>query len=85
LAVDHNIYFDTRIGAVAPSTLDGALKFDDWRGRGHDLHSLFVDPLFVGAQDGDFRLKRGSPALEFGFHPLDGRGAGPREKFTERP
>jgi len=84
LAMDHNIYFDTRIGPAPPSLLDGTIKFEDWRGRGHDLHSLFVDPLFVAPQDGDFRLKRGSPAVPFGFHPLDGRGAGPRKQQIER-
>jgi Right handed beta helix region len=84
LAVDHNIYFDTRIGAIAPSTMGGALKFEDWRGRGHDLHSVFADPLFVAPATGDFRLKPGSPALAFGFHSLDGRGAGPRKKYVEQ-
>jgi len=84
LSMDHNIYFDTRAGPAPPSSLDGALKIEDWRGRGYDLQSLFTDPLFVAPQDGDFRLKRGSPALSFGFHPLDGRAAGPRKKFTER-
>jgi hypothetical protein len=80
LAIDHNIYFDARAGAAPPALLVGGLKMEDWRGKGYDLHSLFVDPLFVSPQDGDFRLKRGSPALLFGFHPLDGRGAGPRKK-----
>jgi hypothetical protein len=80
--VDHNIYFDTRSGTHPPVTVDGGLTFLDWRQRGHDLHSIFVDPLFAAPQTGDFRLKGGSPALAFGFHPLDGRAAGPREKYT---
>ena len=83
LAIEHNIYFDARAGPAPPPSLDGALKIENWRGRGHDLHSLFADPLFVAPQDGDFRLQRGSPALAFGFHPLDGRGAGPRKEYTE--
>jgi hypothetical protein len=78
-AIDHNIYFDTRTGPSHPP-LDGGLKFDAWRGQGHDLHSLFADPMFVDPQRGDFRLKRGSPALPFGFHPLDANEAGPRKK-----
>jgi hypothetical protein len=80
--MDHNIYFDTRAGGTYPP-LDGKLKFEAWRGQGHDLHSLFADPLFVAPQKGDFRLKRNSPAVSFGFHPLDARQAGPRKKFTE--
>jgi hypothetical protein len=84
LAMDHNIYFDTRAGPEPPPSLEGALKISDWRGQGYDLHSAFVDPLFVAPQDGDFRLKPGSPALSFGFHPLDVRGAGRRKAYTER-
>jgi hypothetical protein len=81
--IDHNIYFDTRTGP--PHTLSaGGLNWADWRGQGHDLHSLWVDPLFVAPQRGDFRLKRRSPALPFGFHPLDLRQAGPRKEYTER-
>ena len=78
-AIDHNIYFDTRAGAAHPP-LDGKLKFEVWRGQGHDLHSLFADPLFVAPQKGDFRFKRKSPVVPFGFHPLDARQAGPRKK-----
>jgi parallel beta-helix repeat protein len=82
-AIDHNIYFDKRNGP-ARALLDGALKWEDWRGQGHDLHSLIADPLFVAPQRRDFRLERGSPALPFGFHPLDARQAGPRKEYTER-
>jgi hypothetical protein len=84
--IDHNLYFDTRASASHPP-LDGALKFEDWRRQGHDLHSLFADPLFIDPLHGDFRLRRGSPALAFGFHPLDLRGVGPRKKskWQRRP
>lgn len=78
LDMDHNMYFDTRVGPAHPP-LDGVLEFEVWRGQGCDLHSLFADPLFATPQRGDFRLRRGSPAIPFGFHPLDARGAGPRK------
>jgi parallel beta-helix repeat protein len=80
--MDHNIYFDTRSGPMPPP-LDGALKWVDWRGQGHDQHSLIADPLFVAPERGDFRLKHGSPARAFGFNPLDAREAGPRKKYME--
>jgi len=82
-AIDHNIYFDTRSGAER-RPLDGGLKWDDWRGQRHDVHSLWADPLFVAPQRGDFRLQRGSPALAYGFHPLDPRQAGPRQDYIGR-
>jgi hypothetical protein len=75
--IDHNIYFDTRASASHPP-LDGSLKFADWQAEGHDRHSLFVDPLFVAPEKGDFRLRRKSPAVQFGFHPPDLRTVGVR-------
>jgi parallel beta-helix repeat protein len=79
--IDHNIYFDTRAGPSHPP-LDGSLKFEDWHALGYDVHSLFIDPLFVAPEKGDFRLRRRSPALRFGFHPLDLRAAGVRKEFA---
>lgn len=38
---------------------------------GIDLHSKAVDPMFVDPENGDFRLKPNSPALEMGIVPLD--------------
>ncbi len=77
--IDHNIYFDTRVGPSHPP-LDGSLKFEDWQAAGHDVHSLFADPLFVAPEKADFRLRPGSPALRFGFHPPDLRTVGVRKK-----
>jgi hypothetical protein len=77
----HNIYFDTRVGP-APPPMDGKFTFQDWLARGHDLDSIFVDPLFVAPQHGDFRLKRGSPAIAYGFHPFNLPDVGPRKKYA---
>ncbi len=73
LAMDHNLYFDTR---ATNSPLPAELAA--WQKRGHDLHSIIADPEFKNAARFDFRLARRSPALQIGFHPFTLRDAGPR-------
>jgi hypothetical protein len=52
----------------------------EWRERGHDVHSLIADPLFVEVDNDDFRLKSESPALQkLGFEPIDLSTVGPRQ------
>jgi hypothetical protein len=78
LKMDHNIYFDTRSTTGDNSTQE-ALRA--WQQRGHDLHSLFVDPLFAAPRKDDFRLQPNSPALRFGFRQIDLRGVGVRPMY----
>ncbi|MBC8874422.1 MAG: right-handed parallel beta-helix repeat-containing protein [Planctomycetes bacterium] len=62
---DRNIYYckaDRRRG-------DNVLK--KLQGHGVDANSLSVDPMFVDPENGDFRFKPGSPALEMGIVPID--------------
>jgi hypothetical protein len=47
-----------------------------WQKMGHDVHSVFADPLFRDPSKGDWRLKEGSPALALGFKPFDPSEAG---------
>lgn len=62
---DHNIYFCKADRNQSESVLK-KLQND-----GVDTNSLAVDPMFVDPDNGDFRLKPSSPALELGFLPLD--------------
>ena len=39
---------------------------------------MVADPLFVDPENGDFRLKPGSPAAKIGFEPWDLTAVGPR-------
>jgi hypothetical protein len=76
--IDWNDYFDARPGASLEK-----LKFQDadvqkWHARGHDLHSVFADPLFVAPRADNFTLKAGSPALRLGFQPISLKEVGPR-------
>jgi hypothetical protein len=73
---DHNTYWNA---AGKPPVFPGNLKLDQWREWGQDQHSLVADPLFVDAENSDFRLNTNSPALQAGFQPFDVMKAGRQE------
>jgi len=62
---DNNIYF------CKANPEKGKVFLEKNKKDGVDLNSLAVDPLFVDPENGDFRFKPGSPALEMGFTPFD--------------
>jgi hypothetical protein len=82
LEMDHNIYFDTRSKAGDTRTLQ---LLQAWQKRGHDQHTLFIDPLFVAPRQENFQLQPQSPALRLGFHPIDLRDVGIRPKYRRQP
>ena len=52
------------------------MSLQQWREKGYDANSIVADPLFVDADNFDFRLKPDSPALKLGFKPFDYSKAG---------
>ncbi|MBN1465147.1 right-handed parallel beta-helix repeat-containing protein [candidate division KSB1 bacterium] len=50
----------------------------EWQESGQDTASLFGDPQFVDAANGDFDLEETSPAFALGFEPIDRTAIGPR-------
>lgn len=62
---DYNIYF------WKPNPEKGKELLEKNQKEGVDKNSKAVDPLFVNAAKGDFRLKPESPALKMGFVPID--------------
>ncbi len=79
---DNNCYFNA---AGDPVTFAG-MDLPAWQKLGYDQHSVIADPLFVDAENNDFRLKPDSPALKIGFKPFDYSEAGVYgdAKWTER-
>ncbi|MBW3623313.1 MAG: right-handed parallel beta-helix repeat-containing protein [Armatimonadetes bacterium] len=75
--IDRNLYWKQG----QPIEFKGA-SLEAWRERGHDVHSLIADPLFVNPERGDFRLKPGSPAEKIGFRPIDVSKVGPRKTHS---
>ena len=74
-----NLYFDPQ-----RKKLDfGGMTFRQWQKRGLDAGSIIADPKFVDPEKGDFRLKKGSPAIELGFVPFDLSEVGPREGMAK--
>lgn len=71
---DYNLYFRNN-GEGLPFWYNWGEKvwhkLDLWQQEtGNDLHSVVADPLFVDPDNGDFRLKPGSPAI--GLAPVLG-------------
>lgn len=75
--MDWNVYFNPAV-SLQEARFNGK-TFEDWQKGGKDLHSRWVDPLFIDPAQRDFRLRPHSPALELGFRPLEPDRAGPRE------
>ena len=62
---DFNIYYCRANPAIAEATL--VKQQND----GVDVHSKAVDPLFVDPENGDFRFRPDSPAIQMGIVPID--------------
>ena len=76
---DWNIFYNPNL---TRDQLDfGERSWEQWQAEGHDLHSLYVDPMFVDPENHDFRLRLDSPALKLGFQPIDMSHVGPRPQF----
>lgn len=73
--MDYNLYWDI---SGKPPGFAGA-TFEEWQAKGHDGHSILADPMFIDANNYDFRLRCGSPATAIGFQPIDITMAGPRD------
>jgi parallel beta-helix repeat protein len=69
--LDWNVYYDARSAGGAKAPNIGPCSWKEWQERGHDSHSVLADPGFESVTNGNFRLRKDSPALKFGFRPID--------------
>lgn len=74
--IDHNVYWNAAGKSIAFPGGD----LDQWRKRGHDVHSVIADPKFRDPDKGDFSFADDSMVKRVGFVPFDVSGAGPRPK-----
>jgi hypothetical protein len=67
--IEDNVYFNVD---GSPTGTDLA----ELARQGHNLHSIEGDPMLTDPENGDFRLKEGSPARTLGICSFDVRSAG---------
>jgi len=67
-----NCYWNTSGNQVKPA----GMSLKQWQNTGHDTGTIIADPMFVDADNYDFRLKPDSPAFKVGFKPFDYTKAG---------
>jgi hypothetical protein len=69
--LDRNLYFDRRLGSDQARMKFAGNSLEEWRRRGHDIHSVLADPRFVSLETFNLTLKKDSPAETIGFQPID--------------
>ena len=70
--MDHNLFW-SRVGAEPAKDF---LAW--WREQGFGQHSVVADPLFSDPKNGNYQLKKRSPAFRLGVNPFSLEGIGPR-------
>jgi hypothetical protein len=94
--IDHNCFYSDRgefVARVQRRGEDDSWRYsllvgekytlEEWQALGFDRHSVFADPDFMDAANGDYRVRPGSPALQVGFENFDISGAGLLPSFVE--
>ena len=74
---DRNVYFNPKLPKDRVRVYK-ALDFSSWQKNGHDVSSVYADPLFKDVVGRDFRLSAGSPAFALGFVDFNQDAVGPR-------
>ncbi|MBW7992050.1 MAG: PDZ domain-containing protein [Planctomycetes bacterium] len=67
---DYNIFYSDK-GMPTITGVGKSMTLKQWQEKGFDRHSVFADPLFVDADNGNYQVKTQSPALQLGFKNFD--------------
>lgn len=81
MTLDHNLYWN----ASGEPVKFAGLSLAEWQAKGRDVHSRVADPRFENPDEGDFRLKPDSPALQLGIRPIDLSTVGPQGPVAKEP
>jgi hypothetical protein len=88
--LDYNVFFSD-VGAFFATVNPRAARaapdrytLEQWQALGYDQHSVFADPMFVDAANGDYHVKPASPALKLGFKNFDVSSAGLLPDFPKQ-
>ena len=78
---DHNLiwHFGKALTISSLKQHPASRQWEEWQKLGFERHSVIADPLFVDAENDDYRLKPDSPAFELGFKPIPVERIGPYE------
>lgn len=78
---DRNVYFNPKLPKDQVKVYK-SLDFASWEKKGHDVSSVYADPLFKDAFGRDFRLSACSPAFTLGFVDFNQENVGIRYTST---
>ena len=75
---DENLYWHKGMSLRIPlKDVPEDKEWEEWQKMGQDGKSIVADPLFVDAENGDYRLKSESPAFRLGFEKIPVDEIGP--------
>ncbi|MBN9690945.1 MAG: right-handed parallel beta-helix repeat-containing protein [Verrucomicrobia bacterium] len=83
--LDHNLYFDTRLGGDFAQYRFGKDSWRQWQARGQDRHSRLADPQLLDPKRPELGFRSGSPAEQVGFRPERLLPLGPRPAAERKP
>jgi hypothetical protein len=85
--MDENVYFNA-LGPTLIQVNDQFLTVDEWKSneenvKGYDANSICADPLFVDAENHDYRLREDSPARKLGIESIETENIGCSDYWKE--